>query len=75
MVYGFQSNSKSRLISNYAASLSSRWIDALRVDLYNSKYRDTMNVDLDDHIGDLEKVLTDIARRYKKVIYIEHSLG
>jgi hypothetical protein len=74
MVHGFQSNSKSRLMRNYAVSLANRWVTSLRVDLYNSNNRNLMNTDLENHILDIEWVITDISTRYKSVIYIGHSL-
>lgn len=75
MVHGFQSYSKSRLMRNYAVRLAKKWINTLRIDLYNLKYRSTMEVSLDDHIWDVECVLADIANKYIDIIYIGHSLG
>lgn len=74
MVHGFQSNSKSRLMRNYAVSLSKSWLSSLRIDLYNDLLRNTINVTLQDHLHDVDKIIVDLKRVYKRIIYIGHSL-
>ena len=74
LVHGFQSNSKSRLMRNYAVSLTTSGLNTLRVDLYNKSLRNTMNVTFQDHLDDIDKVIVELKTRYKKVIYVGHSL-